>query len=71
MLKQLNVLKVNFDFNKVLKIAALVLAVLAIVCLVMNIIYVLDEKFVSIGVALIFTAIVHVAAAVCRFLVKE
>ena len=73
LLKQLNVLKVNFDFNKVLKIATLVMAVLAIVCLVMNIIYVagLADFQVGLGVALIFTVIVHVAAAVCRFLVKE
>ena len=34
LLKQLNVLKVNFDLNKVLKIATLVMAVFAVVCLV-------------------------------------
>lgn len=71
LLKQLNVLKVNFDLNKVLKIATLVLAVLAVVCLVMNIVYVLDAKYIAIGVALILTAFVHVAAAVCRLVVKE
>lgn len=71
LLKQLKVLKLKFDLNKVLNVATFALMLLALVCLVMNIIYVVDLKYVAIGAALIVTAIAYVAAFVCQLLVRE